>query len=159
MSEMRTRKCPLAILSAPKLQFFPVSPDMPHLSILIADDEQDICVLLEQWLTPLGHAVRTARSGSEALKRVAEHPVDLVVTDILMPEGDGLKLMEGLRQTCPAARVLAISGGGRFMDGREYLKIAQGLGAHAAIMKPFTRDQFLAAVGQALAKRSEPGLT
>ncbi|MBI5770934.1 MAG: response regulator [Verrucomicrobia bacterium] len=132
---------------------------MPQLSILVADDEQDICVLLEQWLAPLGHAVLTAGNGTEALKLIAAHPVDLVVTDILMPEGDGLKVMEGLRKTRPAARVLAISGGGRYMDGREYLKIAQGLGADAAIMKPFTRDQFLAAIGQALARRSAAGLT
>ncbi len=132
---------------------------MPSLSILVADDEPDICVLIEQWLKPLGHSVRQAHTGSEALKLVAAHRFDLVVTDVLMPDGDGLKVMEGLKRAQPAARVLAISGGGHYMDGREYLKIAQGLGADGAITKPFTRDEFLQAVGQAMAKRATPGLT
>jgi CheY-like chemotaxis protein len=132
---------------------------MPPLSILIADDEQEIRSLLEHWLAPLGHAVVSARNGAAALKLIAAHPVDLVVTDILMPEGDGLKVMEGLRKIRPGARVLAMSGGGHYMDGEDYLKIAQGLGADTAIAKPFTRDQFLAAVGRAVAKRPGPGLT
>jgi CheY-like chemotaxis protein len=132
---------------------------MPQLSILVADDEPDICVLLEQWLKPLGHSVHRAHTGEEALKLVAAHRFDLVVTDVLMPDGDGLKVMEGLKKAQPAARIPAISGGGRYMDGREYLQIAQGLGADAAVTKPFKREEFLQAVGQAMARRAAPGLT
>lgn len=124
---------------------------MRSLAVLVAEDEEDIRLLLEQWLKPLGHTVFTARDGTEALRLLKAHSVDLVVTDILMPEGDGLTVIRGLKQLQPAARVLAISGGGRYMDSREYLKIAEGFGADAAIMKPFNREQFLRAVERAMA--------
>jgi len=123
---------------------------MKPLSILVADDEEDIRLLLEQWLKPLGHVVFLARNGPEALKVARGQVVDLLVTDILMPDGDGLMLIEGLKKTHPTTRVLAISGGGRYMDGQEYLRIAEGFGANAALMKPFNRDKFLQSVGSAM---------
>jgi CheY-like chemotaxis protein len=123
-------------------------------SVLVVDDENDICQLLEQWLKPLGHTVAAAPNGTTAL-RLAEHTCfDLVVTDVLMPDGDGPKLIEGLKRVQPAARVLAISGGGRYLDSNECLKIARGFGADAAIMKPFNREQFLAAVNETMTARA-----
>jgi CheY-like chemotaxis protein len=127
---------------------------MRPLSVLVADDEEDIRQLLEQWLKPMGHVVFLARNGTEALKLARANTVDLVVTDILMPDGDGLMLIDGLRKTQPTARVLAISGGGRYMDSREYLKIAEGFGADAALMKPFNREKFLQGLGRAMAPRT-----
>ncbi len=124
---------------------------MKPLSILVADDEEDIRSLLEHWLKPLGHVVFLARNGPEALKVARGQVVDLLVTDILMPDGDGLMLIEGLKKTHPTTRVLAISGGGRYMDGQEYLRIAEGFGANAALMKPFNREKFLQSVGSAMA--------
>jgi len=129
---------------------------MSPLSILVADDEEDIRLLLEQWLQPMGHTVHTARNGTEALKLIGKNRVDLIVTDVLMPDGDGLTVINGVKKSQPAACVLAISGGGRYMDSREYLKIAEGFGADAAIMKPFNREQFLEAIGRALARRPAP---
>ena len=126
---------------------------MKPLSVLVADDEKEICQLLEQWLKPLGHLVVSAGSGQAALKLAAKTRFDLVVTDVLMPDGDGPKLIEGLKKIQPEARVLAISGGGRYLDSKECLKIAQGFGADSAIMKPFNREQFLAAMGEVLAAR------
>lgn len=126
---------------------------MSALSILVADDEENICVLLEQWFKALGHTVKTAQSGSGALRLLGDFRADLVVTDILMPDGDGVTLINGVRKVLPGARILAISGGGRYMDGTDYLKIAKGLGANGAILKPFTRVQFMQAVETALAKR------
>ena len=126
---------------------------MSPLSILVADDEEDIRLLLEQWLQPMGHTVLTARNGTEALKLIGKNHVDLIVTDVLMPDGDGLTVINGVKKTQPDARVLAISGGGHYMDSREYLRIAEGFGADAAIMKPFNRDQFLEAIGRAMARR------
>ena len=129
---------------------------MSSLYILVADDEEDIRVLLEQWLKPMGHTVLTARNGTEALTLLGANRVDLVVTDVLMPDGDGLTLINGVKKSQPAARVLAISGGGRYMDSKEYLRIAEGFGADAAIMKPFNREQFLQVVGRTIAKRPAP---
>jgi len=126
---------------------------MNPLSVLVADDEDGIRLLLEQWLKPLGHTVTCVSSGTEAIKRFTGERFDLVVTDILMPDGDGVKLIEALKKIQPAAHILAISGGGRHVAGNDCLKIARGLGADVAILKPFKRDQFLAAVDQALAPR------
>lgn len=131
---------------------------MRPFTILVADDEEDIRLLLEQWLKTLGHAVLTAHNGAEALRLIGGNALDLVVTDILMPDGDGLTVIGGLKKSQPSARVLAISGGGRYMDSREYLKIAEGFGADAAIIKPFNREQFLEALGRAMAKRPVPTL-
>lgn len=129
---------------------------MNALSILVADDEEEIRQLLETWLKPLGHAVLTARNGTEGLKLLRTHRVDLAVTDVLMPDGDGPTLIAGLKQLQPAARVLAISGGGRYMTSEEYLKIASGFGADGAIMKPFNRGQFLEAIDRAMARPTVP---
>lgn len=131
---------------------------MKPLSILVADDEEDIRLLLEQWLKPLGHVVFLARNGPEALKVARGNVVDLLVTDILMPDGDGLMLIEGLKKTHPTTRVLAISGGGRYMDGQEYLRIAEGFGANAALMKPFNREKFLHSVEGAMSAPARGGI-
>lgn len=131
---------------------------MKPLSVLVADDEEDIRLLLEQWLKPQGHIVILARNGPEALKAARGNAVDLLVTDILMPDGDGLMLIEGLKKTHPTARVLAISGGGRYMDGQEYLRIAEGFGANAALMKPFNREKFLQSVESALRPSPKSGI-
>ncbi len=122
-------------------------------TVLIAEDEDEIRDLLEQWLRPMGHVVHAVRNATEGLKLAGSHRIDLLVTDILMPDGDGLTLIEGLRKTQPAVRILAISGGGRYMNGGDYLRIAKGFGADAAIMKPFNRAQFLQALAGALAAR------
>jgi CheY-like chemotaxis protein len=124
---------------------------MTRLSVLVADDEDDIRTLVRGWLELAGHDVTCAATGTEGSALAKGKTFDLVVTDILMPEGDGVGLIGELKKLQPAARVLAISGGGRIIDGTDCLRIAQGLGAHAAVMKPFNREQFLAAMTQALA--------
>jgi YesN/AraC family two-component response regulator len=63
-----------------------------------------------------------------------------------MPEGDGLDLITELKKVQPKARILAISGGGRYLEGSDYLKLAKGLGAHSALMKPFTWQQLQDAI-------------
>jgi len=130
---------------------------MTPLAILVAEDEENIRLLLEEWLQPLGHTVASAPNATEAFKLLKKQRFDLVVTDIVMPDGDGLKLIEELRKTPPIPRILAISGGGRFMDGEDYLKMARGFGADAALMKPFAREKFLAAITQAMAPQKQPG--
>lgn len=126
---------------------------MKTLSVLLADDEEDIRVLVELCVTEEGHTVRAVSNAREAKEALGQQTFDLVITDILMPEGDGLDLIAQLRKIQPGARILAMSGGGRYMESDDCLKMARGLGAHAAIMKPFTREQLLAGVTQALAPR------
>jgi len=121
------------------------------LSILVADDEADIRDLLLHWLKEAGHGVELVASGSGAVAALRQRPCDLVVTDVLMPDGDGLELIEAAKRLQPAVRILAISGGGRYLEIEDCLKLARGWGAHAVLMKPFNREQLLAAIEAAFA--------
>ena len=123
---------------------------MKSLSILVADDEDSIRSLLEHFFRAEGHAVLVVGNARQAVEVMAKQPFDLVITDVLMPDGDGLDLITELRKRQPAARILAMSGGGRYLEGSDYLKLAKGLGAHAAIMKPFTLEEMRAAMKAAL---------
>src|SRR5688572_9716261 len=111
---------------------------MKSLSILVADDEESIRVLLSHWLRKAGHSVTEAGTGQEAMDAMNTQLFDLVITDVLMPDRDGLDLIAKLKQAQPATRILAISGGGLYVEGNDCLKMARGFGAHAAAMKPFT---------------------
>lgn len=119
---------------------------MNSLSILVADDEDSIRSLLEHFLNSAGHRVVIVGSAREAFEVMASQTFDLVITDVLMPEGDGLDLITELKRAQPKARILAISGGGRYLEGSDYLKLAKGLGAHSALMKPFTWQQLQDAI-------------
>jgi CheY-like chemotaxis protein len=130
---------------------------MKPLSILVADDEPEIRELILRWLEREGHYVTCAVNGAEAAAISQAKAFDLIVTDVIMPERDGVQLITEIKKSRPGARVLAISGGGRVLDGMDCLRMAQGLGAHGAIMKPFNREAFLAAVDQALAPKPASG--
>lgn len=123
---------------------------MKPLSIVIADDVDGICHLMEHWLTDLGHQVFACASGNEVVKLLSLRPVDLVITDVLMPDGDGLEVIAALKKQQPVARVLAISGGGQYLPAMDCLKVARGIGAHAVLLKPFDRQQFLDAIAHVL---------
>jgi CheY-like chemotaxis protein len=131
---------------------------MTPLSILLVDDEEHIRLLMQQWLEAAGYRVTCAASSQEAAALIARAQFDLAITDILMPERDGIDLIAALKKVQPAARILAISGGGRSIGGEDCLKIALGLGAHAAIAKPFDQVHFMAGVELALAPPRPPGL-
>jgi len=124
---------------------------MKSLSILVADDEKEIRSLLHEWLTTAGHSVVTVASGTEACAAIRRQSFDLAITDMLMPDGDGIDVMTELRKAQPATRILAMSGGGRYTDGRDYLDLAKGLGAEAVLLKPFRWAELLKAVDVAIA--------
>ena len=128
---------------------------MKSLSILVADDEDSIRSLLEHFLISGGHTVVAVGSAREACQAMASQPFDLVITDVLMPDGDGLDLITELRKKQPNARIIAMSGGGRYFEGSDYLRLAKGLGAHTAMMKPFTWQQLKEAIDVALAAPSD----
>lgn len=116
------------------------------LSILVADDEEGIRQLLSHWLQRAGYQVTCVDCGQEAARALRARPFDLIITDIVMPDGDGFELITEFRRAQPATRILAISGGGKYLQGADCLRMAKGLGAHGAVMKPFTREQLLAGV-------------
>lgn len=119
------------------------------LSILVADDEEGIRNLLQHWLSRAGHEVVCVDCGQEASRLIRTRRFDVVITDIVMPEGDGFELISEFRKTLPEARIIAISGGGQYLDRDACLRIARGLGAHAVVMKPFNWEQVRAAIDAA----------
>lgn len=121
---------------------------MKNISVIVADDVEGIQDLVGHWLTAAGHVVMCVSTGQAATQLLKHCHFDLVITDIIMPDGDGLELILELKQASPEVRILAISGGGRHMQATDCLKMAKNLGAHALLLKPFNRDQLSAAVEQ-----------
>ncbi|HVU34157.1 MAG TPA: response regulator [Opitutaceae bacterium] len=123
------------------------------MAIAVADDIPEIQALACLWLQAEGHSVHCAPDG-RALERLARaHRLDMVITDIVMPESDGLEVIMRLKRSQPTVRIIAMSGGGSVMAANDCLKIAQRLGADAVLTKPFNRAQLLAAVNLAASAR------
>lgn len=119
------------------------------LSVIVADDVVEIQSVIRHWLEAHGHRVVCVSTGNEAIELVRVNAFDLVILDVLMPDGDGLDALRELH--AHPTRVLAISGGGKYLDGPGCVKLATSLGAHAAVLKPFNEDQLLAGIARALA--------
>jgi two-component system response regulator (stage 0 sporulation protein F) len=111
--------------------------------ILVIDDEAIIRVLLRSALEASGHEVTEATNGREGLDLYRKKPVDLVITDILMPELNGLDMLMELTREFLDAKVIAISGAG---GERNVLDVAKLLGARRTFPKPFSIPDLLSAV-------------
>lgn len=125
---------------------------MCPLSILVVDDDGDSRRCVRGLLEYAGYLATTASNGLEALAAIDEHHFDLVITDILMPEMDGLELIIRIRERRPYTRILAVSGGGSFLTGPLCTKLADDLGAEASITKPLSEDTLLRGVDLALTR-------
>ena len=117
--------------------------------ILVIDDEPDILKLISKILEKAGYKVMTAENGRLAEKLFNEHPFDLVITDIVMPQKEGLDIILQLKENNPDTKILAISGGGK-TELAEYLDAARAAGAHAIVKKPFEIGHLLNKVEQLL---------
>ena len=119
--------------------------------ILVIDDDTFMRNMLEDMLTRVGYIVSLAEDGVQGLKMFHQHQYDLVITDIIMPEKEGLELISDFRKSAKPFKVIAISGGGRF-KGIDYLSLAGKLGAFKTLTKPFSMKEMLDAIKEALAK-------
>lgn len=117
--------------------------------ILLIDDDDAVRTVMRLTLARFGHTVTEARNGREGLTRFREGGADLLITDIVMPEADGLEVLMELGKHRPAVRIIAISGGGR-QDASDHLHVAKLLGAANVLAKPFSPEALLAAVNEAL---------
>jgi len=122
----------------------------PPAHILVADDEAGIRRLVARTLERAGFTVTCVADGSAALARIDAEWFDLLVTDLIMPETEGLETIMRLRQTHPDLPIIAISGGNPRGPG-DFLAMAQILGAKAILRKPFECDDLLATVQRILA--------
>lgn len=106
-------------------------------TILILDDEAPTRAVLRDILEEDGHHIREAADGQAGLALYRESPADLVITDILMPERDGMDVTLALTREFLDARVIAMTGA---TDDQNFLNVAKLFGARRVIQKPFTPD-------------------
>lgn len=114
--------------------------------ILVMDDDSSVRIALRTLLQKEGHGVLEAVNGIEGAKLYAENRPNLVITDILMPDRDGVETLLELRHGFPDIKVIVISG-----NAQEFLPITEDLGAHRTMTKPFKTDEVLGAVNELLA--------
>ncbi|HEX2167983.1 MAG TPA: response regulator [Longimicrobiales bacterium] len=120
-------------------------------SVLIIDDDTSIRRVLRTALERAGHQVEEAGDGAEGMARYRSSPADLVVTDVYMPDQDGIETIQQLRAEFPSSRILAISGGS--VGGASgTLTDAMLFGADATLAKPFTVQELVAAVAGLLSE-------
>ncbi len=113
-------------------------------TILVVDDEADIAASMQERLTMEGYHVLTASDGRKGLRLYHEQLVDLVITDVLMPEIDGLEVVRTLRRLGTAIPIIAMSGGGdRDLD---FLIEATEFGATRTLSKPFRLEDLVGMV-------------
>lgn len=113
--------------------------------ILLIDDHEQVREMLGELLDSAGYEVTKAADGAEGLRLFRAHPVDLVITDVIMPETEGLEVISEVKQMAPSTKVIAVSGGG-YNNNMSYLTIAERMGADKTISKPFKIELFLSTV-------------
>lgn len=118
---------------------------MGRQAICVVDDDEDVRRLLVKVLEHVGFDVVCAADGRTALVAIQTASIDVLVTDIVMPDAEGLELIQNISSRSPRIRILAISGGGQ-IDGQAYLRLAKELGADECLVKPFSLVEFLAKV-------------
>src|SRR5215510_4221725 len=123
--------------------------------ILIIDDDPDLRAMLEQAFLAAGHEVALAANGNQGLELQCAKPASVVITDLLMPEKEGLETIVEFRKDFPKVPIITISGR---PSSEFFLYMAKQLGAIRTIEKPFRPSELLAAVEQVLsAAPSDPG--
>ncbi|CAK0770073.1 Response regulator receiver protein [Gammaproteobacteria bacterium] len=119
--------------------------------ILIVEDDPQFRSMLEQMLARDGHQVTAAKNGVDGLDRYYHTRPDLMITDILMPEKDGIELILAILRKEPAARIIAISGGRRGISADFNLESASLMGVKSILAKPFSHTELKRAIHDALA--------
>lgn len=127
---------------------------MAMASVLIVDDDAAFREAIGRVLRAGGHEIRMAANATQALGVVRESAPDILITDLIMPDGDGIELLTAVKKDYPAVWVLAVSGRGR-IGGLDLLKLARVVGADATLAKPFSADDLLVEMAQAPMHRTD----
>jgi len=122
---------------------------MIMVKILVIEDDDSFRSVLVQMLEKAGYEVLSAENGNQAMKYCREINPDLVLTDIIMPDKEGLETIQELLNLCPNLKIIAMSGGGRF-GPNSYLPLAAKLGAKRTLQKPFMREELLSTISEVL---------
>ncbi len=115
---------------------------MPH--IIVVDDDDDFRETIMGLLARAGYTVTGAINGNDGLTKCLDIRPDLVVTDIIMPDREGLELIMDMKKKLPDTPIIAVSGGGR-QSPESYLPLAEKFGADCTLTKPFPKKDLLKA--------------
>lgn len=121
--------------------------------ILVIDDDEHMRGVMVRMLSSAGHEILEAENGKVGTRLYREQPVDLIITDLIMPEQEGIETIRELRKENPAVKIIAVSGGGA-ISPEQYLTIAKHLGVVQTLSKPFRKQELLDAVNACLAPDS-----
>ena len=121
-------------------------------NILLVDDEVGIVAVLERMLQSHGHAVSSTANANQALTTLSNYKVDLLITDIVMPELDGIALISKVKEKHPKLKIIAISGGSSKHGPKTYLEQARSIGADSCLTKPFILSELVEQVDQLLSE-------
>ena len=124
-------------------------------NILLLDDNASFLKFQGEFLRCSGHQVTTLTDSNKAMRTIKEHPFDLLITDLIMPDKEGIEIIMELHRKLPALKIIAMSGGAR-VDARDCLAMAKKLGATQTLVKPFSGDQLLDAVKAVLREEERP---
>jgi CheY-like chemotaxis protein len=113
--------------------------------VLIIDDDEQMRLILSRVVALLGYEICLATNGLEGVRIQREKPADLVITDLIMPEQEGLETIAILKRDFPATKIIAVSGGGR-IGPEAYLPTAKELGADRVFSKPFEIHEIISAI-------------
>lgn len=119
--------------------------------IMVVDDDIGIKKLLENAFLKVGYEVSAFTSGKDAINKFKNDPHDVLITDIIMPEKDGIETIIEIKKIEPNIKIIAISGGGR-IKADDYLNIVKKLGVDYTFSKPFSIKEILEAVNNLLKK-------
>lgn len=120
--------------------------------LLVVDDEDLNRRLYSEILRAAGYSVLEAENGEDAMKILGRQAVDLVLTDLYMPEREGIETIQAIRRTLPTTRIVAMAGSG----GQMLLRIAKMLGADASLHKPIAPNELVSVVHQLLSASPRP---
>ncbi|MEW6220182.1 MAG: response regulator [Thermodesulfobacteriota bacterium] len=123
--------------------------------ILVIDDDELFRLMLVELLIRSGYQVVAARDGREGAQLFHQAAPDLVITDLIMPEREGIETIIEIRKARPEIPIIAVSGGGRNQP-EDYLPLAEAMGAACTFAKPFDRRAFLAAVARLVNRPATP---
>ncbi len=113
--------------------------------ILVADDDDQVRMLLKRVLVKAGYEVSEARNGNEAVRLFKQRPAALLITDLIMPDKEGIETIQEFRRNQTPVKIIAMSGGGR-LDQNMYLSMAKKIGADRVLSKPFMPQELLKVV-------------
>jgi DNA-binding NtrC family response regulator len=129
---------------------------MAFATVLVVDDDPGARASARDLLSGAGYAVEESLNGQRALQRILANPPEVLITEILMPDGDGIELISAVTRARPDVRIIAVAAH-RYLGGLDLLELASKLGAHAILDKPLKVEGLLATVAHLISVEARSG--